>query len=327
MRCLTLARVLADEGWHCSLASRRDMLGQIPLPGTAEFDILALNADDDEPNALRQHWPNGADILIVDQYDLDAEFEHDCRGWANRILVIDDLANRAHDADILIDQTSGRRAQDYDGLVPAHCLLLLGAEYALLRLEFAALRDHALARRRSSPPVQRIMVAVGSTDPINFTSVALDAISRSGLAVEVDVILSSGAPYLARIHAQSDELSLRVRVHVNVGAVELAKLMDQADIAIGSGGITSWERCCLGLPSLVVCIAKNQHMVVASLAREGAIQSLGDAAGVDSNRLADALRDMAKDGGARRDMGLKASQICDGQGAKRVVRALNATLT
>lgn len=324
MRCLTLARALADEGWRCGFVRRNDTLAQMPLPGPADFDFLALDAIGNEHDALRRRWPDGADIMIVDHYGLNADFEHGCRGWAGRILAIDDLADRPHDADILLDQTSGRRAQDYDGLVPAHCRLLLGADYALLRPEFAALRDQALARRRSAAPVRRIMIAVGSTDPINSSAAALDAVVLSGLAVEVDVILSSGAPHLDRVRAQSDGLPLTVRVHADVGAAKLAELMDQADIAIGSGGITSWERCCLGLPSLVVCSAENQRLVIANLAREGAVQLLGDATVVDADRLAEALRNMAKDDEARRDMSLKASRICDGLGAERVVRALTA---
>lgn len=324
MRCLTLARTLADEGWRCSFARRRDTLAQIPLPSTAGLDVLALDADDNGAEALHHRWPDGVDILVVDHYDLDAEFERDCRCWAGRILAIDDLADRLHDADFLLDQTCGRRVLDYDGLVPAHCRLLLGADYALLRPEFAALRDQALARRRSVPPVQRIIIAVGSSDPMNFTAVALDAVVRSGLVVEVDVILSSGAPHLARIRAQSVGLPLTVRVHADVGAAELAELMDKADIAIGSGGITSWERCCLGLPSLVVRTAENQRLVVANLAHEGAVLLLGDTATVDADRLAEALQNMASDDDARRDMGLKASQVCDGHGARRVMRALMA---
>ena len=172
--------------------------------------------------------------------------------------------------------------------------------------------------------MQRLMVSVGSSDPMNITAVALDAVVRSGLDAEVDVILASGAPHLAQVRSQSDGLQLAVRVHVDVGAGELAGLMEHADMAIGSGGIASWERCCLGLPTLVVLTAENQRLVVANLARAGAVALLGDAAAVDPARLAEALRDIAKDGEARREMGLRASEVCDGRGDGRVVRALTA---
>jgi UDP-2,4-diacetamido-2,4,6-trideoxy-beta-L-altropyranose hydrolase len=324
MRCLTLARALADEGWHCGFARRRDTLAQMSFPEVAEFDFLALDAGDDGHDALRRRWPGGADILVVDHYDLDADFERGCRDWAGRILVIDDLANRPHDADILLDQTCGRLTQDYGGLVSVHCRLLLGADYALLRPEFAARRDQALARRRSAPPARRVMVAVGSSDPMNYTAVALDAAVHSGLDVGVDVILGSSAPHLTQVRKLCEELPLAVRVHVDVSAEELSILMDQADIAVGAGGIASWERCCLGLPSLVVLTAENQRLVVANLARAGAIEFLGDAPAVDAGSLAETLRNIAHDGEARCDMGRKAAEVCDGRGAERVIRALAA---
>lgn len=324
MRCLTLARGLADEGWRCGFARRSDTLAQIPFSGEAGFDLLALDANDGEPEALRRRWPDGVDMMVVDHYGLDAEFERRCHGWAGRTLAIDDLADRPHDVDFLLDQTNGRAARDYDGLVPDRCHLMLGAAYALLRPEFAALRDRALARRRKSPPLRRVLVSLGASDPNNFTAVALKAVARSGLDVDVDVVLSSGAPHLASVRKQGDEMLPAVNLHTDISAGELAALLEEADMAIGSGGIASWERCCLGLPSLVVLIAENQRFVVDNLARGGAVELLGDAADVDADRLAEALAGMAADGEARREMGLRASEICDGRGAGRVVRVLTA---
>ncbi len=324
MRCLSLAETLASAGWHCAFACRRQTVAQMPIVNNGRLDVLEFDQGDVETEIIRRRWPEGPDLIVVDHYDLDADFERGCRGWADRILVIDDLANRPHDADFLLDQTHDRRADDYGDFVPAHCRLLLGAEYALLRPEFPLARENALARRRDRPPLRRIMVAVGSSDPTHFTAVALEGVARSGLDVEVEVVLGSSAPHLGEVREQCARLPLPATFHVNVGAGELAEIMGRADVAIGSGGTTSWERCCLGLPALVVVTAENQRLVVENLAHVGAVELLGEASEVAPDRLAAALRSIEKDAERRYLMGLKASEVCDGRGAERVVQVLTA---
>lgn len=276
----------------------------------------------DDSDAVRRNWPDGIDLLIIDSYALDATFERQCRGWATRILVVDDLADRDHEADFLLDQTYGRRADDYRARVPTGCTLLLGSEFALLRDAFGDARESTLCNRVERTSVGRILVATGSTDPDNHTQLALEAISQSGLDAAVDIILSSSAPHIANIRASLGAAGRRVALHVDVSAETLAGLIGQADIAIGAGGAAAWERCCLGLPTLALMTAENQRTVIAQLATAGALRDLGDAASVTAEQLADALRELANDSAARRAMAARANQLCDGHGARRVAAAL-----
>ena len=166
MRCMVLAQALQDDGWRCVFATTPVSI--TTLPGFAETNDVTTLENIDNPQDLRGHWPAGADLLIVDHYQLDRDYERRCRPWARHVLAIDDLA-RPHDCDALLDQTYGRRADDYRGVVPQSCETFLGAGYALLRPEFAALRQTSLARRTDAPTQGRILVSLGSTDPDGVT--------------------------------------------------------------------------------------------------------------------------------------------------------------
>lgn len=319
VRCLTLARALEAEGWQCALACRPGSTEQTQI--SPDIDILSFQENEDEPAALRRRWADGVDLLVVDHYGLNAVFEEACGGWAMEILVFDDLANRSHASDILVDQTYNREEADYAKFVSPQCRLMLGPQYAPLRSPLWKARKTALARRGG--PLRRIMVAVGASDPSNFTAVALDAITQSGLDVEIDVVLGGGAPFVAAVREQCRKHPLTARLHVDVSATVLAGLITQADIAIGSGGISVWERCCLGLPSLLVIAAENQRIIIEGLNDCDAAEGLGDIATVDAAVLCGALRQIAGDDRRRHDMSDNAAEICDGRGLQRVLDEIN----
>ena len=322
VRCLTLIEALAENGWTCAMAgtaTTRDMVARAGSPDLAfhEIDQQAFDSD-----TMWDNWPDGTDLLVVDHYGLDISFEKACRGWAKRILVIDDLADRDHDADYLLDQTYRRAAADYQPLVPEDCTLMLGSEFALLRPAFATSRAAILEDRAAREDVQRILVSVGSTDPDNYAAVALNAIARTGLNVAVDVILASSAPHVAAIHTRLADERPDSELHTDIGAETLARILGQADLAIGAGGAAAWERCCLGLPTLAVMTAGNQQMVIAQLAAAGAVRALGTAESVDAAQLATEILNLATNTQSLRDMAARASHICDGQGARRVAAAI-----
>jgi UDP-2,4-diacetamido-2,4,6-trideoxy-beta-L-altropyranose hydrolase len=230
-------------------------------------------------------------------------------------MVIDDLADRAHDCAILLDQTAGRVEDAYRPLVPADCRLLLGSDYALLRAEFADRRSEALAARAQRDGLRRVLVAFGSTDPENGTGLALDAIAQSGLAVETDVMLGHAAPWIEDVRRRAAGLPVPGRVHV--GVADPWELMAAADLAIGAPGTTSWERCCLGLPSLLLEMADNQKFNARILAASGAAEVVGTVPAVTAADLAAALKRLTP---ARlRELSTKAAACCDGGGVDRVV--------
>lgn len=126
MRCLTLAAALQGAGWRCAFACNPEAAQTVKALGEAGLPVAPAEG-------LAAAWPDGCDLLVVDHYGLDAGWEAAQRPWARRVLAIDDLADRPHDCDLLLDGNLGRQAVDYAGRVPAGCTLLVGARYALLR--------------------------------------------------------------------------------------------------------------------------------------------------------------------------------------------------
>lgn len=321
MRCLALADALALSGWTCAFACAPETVETMPVLAESGHETFVLGgAAADEVAAMNRRWPQGCDLLIVDHYERDATFESACRGWARRVLAIDDLANRAHDCDVLIDQTLGRREPDYRSLVPAACRLLLGPEYAMLRPQFAAARGQSLARRRAEQPIRRLLVSLGASDPHNVTQIVLDGIAQSGIDADVDVVLGSGAGSLEAVRALADKIPQQTRVHQ--GVRNMADLMSAADLAIGAAGTSSWERCCLGLPTLIVVAADNQTMIAKELEQAGAAAVLGRAGALTSEDIGRALRDLITDTRTLRAMIASAAQVCDGNGSLRIRLAL-----
>nr|WP_267956285.1 UDP-2,4-diacetamido-2,4,6-trideoxy-beta-L-altropyranose hydrolase [Halomonas sp. MCCC 1A17488] len=198
------------------------------------------------------------DWLIVDHYALDACWEKAVLPASTRLMVIDDLADRAHIANILLDQNLGRREADYDNMVPEGCHRLIGPRYALLRPEFAELREKSLARRRDPLELKRLLISLGGVDKDNATGAVLEALKSCGLpeSCHITVVMGASAPWLDNVRAKADELPWHCDVVVNV--TDMAERMTQADLAIGAAGSTSWERCCLGVPTLMLELAENQ---------------------------------------------------------------------
>jgi UDP-2,4-diacetamido-2,4,6-trideoxy-beta-L-altropyranose hydrolase len=321
MRCLVLAEALSARGWSCSFASNAE--APVDIPALARSDYRAIGvAVEDGTKALRDHWPEGCDLLVVDHYGLDQGFEAGLRPWAKQILVIDDLADRSHDTDYLLDQTLLRRGEAYAGLVPQHCQFFLGGGHALLRPQFRAARAAALQHRAGSQAVQRVLVAIGGVDGRGLTPLALRAIHDSGLDVTVDVIMGGQAPALPEVKKLIEELPLLIHLHVDTDQV--ASLMRRADLAIGAAGTSSAERCCLGLPTLAVTVADNQRGNALALEQAGAAHLLGWWQEVDEVSICAALQRLSGDAAKLRKMADAAATMIDGDGATRVAAAIAA---
>jgi UDP-2,4-diacetamido-2,4,6-trideoxy-beta-L-altropyranose hydrolase len=307
MRCLALAGELMDRGAEVMFICRElpgNMCVYLVEKGLQVFRLPANPMeccdDDTTPHALwvgvsssrdregtfsilLQYRP---DWLVVDHYALDAAWESAMRLHVGKIMVIDDLADRPHDCDLLLDQNLYKGLERrYEGLVPDHCERLLGPRYALLRPEFAAARK---TLRRRDGHVRRIFIFFGGSDLSNETAKALEAIrlmNRSEIAV--DVVVGASNPKGDRIREICQGMP-NTRFHLQVG--NMAELMALADLAIGAGGTTTWERCCLGLPTLALVLADNQREVAEAMSAAGAMRNVGWHADVTSTGLAEALR-------------------------------------
>ncbi len=319
MRCLTLSAALAKAGWHVGFAVNDQALSVVTSLAEATEDILVLE-EDDETTALTEHWPDGVALLVVDHYGRDMAFEQRCRPWAAAILAIDDLANRRHRVDILLDQTHGREESDYRALTGPECRLLLGARFALLRPQFRQHRRRALARRESAAPAQRLLLSFGAADSTGATMLALQAVAEACPALSVDVVVGASSRNWEEIRRLAASVSSAVTVHRSVR--DMASLMTEADLAVGACGGTSWERCCLGLPTLVVVTADNQRHIARNLATAGAVELVGEAGTVTVEALAGRIAALCDDAPRRYTMARAAEAICDGQGVSMVAAAI-----
>ena len=320
MRCLVLADALAAHGWQAVLACDDETLATVPALAGSSHRSVVLREGADPAAELRKLVPAGCDLLLVDDYALGEAFETPLHGWAGTVLAIDDLANRSHDCNLLVDACLGRRAEDYAGLVPAGCRVLVGPDHALLRPQFTARRPEALARRGAA--ASRLLVSLGGTDPHGLADLVLEGIAASKLAPAVDVVtglLPASDP--DRLHRLAGSLA-SVRFHA--GVEDMAGLMTDADLAVGAGGGSSWERCCLGLPTVLIVTARNQMLQAEAIAERGAAVLLGWHENVTPAVVAAAIDRLGGDRQCLKTMAAAAAALCDGQGAARLMASIDS---
>ena len=322
VRSMALAAALERRGWDIGFAVNKDAPSSVPALASRKSFVVDEGFDtrSHEPERLRGCFP-GADLLVFDHYDRDERDERDSRSNARAIAVIDDLARR-HDCDLLIDQTLGRDPGDYRDLVPPGARLLAGANYALLRPEFADARGEALRRRFSSGPPRRLFLSLGATDGDGLLERALHVAIAARPFLEVDIAVGGRTPSLPALR-EEEHRNPRVRVHAD--ATDIPALMTRADIAIGASGSSAWERCCLGLPSVLVVLGDDQRLVARRLESAGAALLVETEAFEDS--LTAVLGALIADENLRRSVARKASEVTDGLGAQRVAEAIELLLS
>jgi len=313
------------------IRSRGYVVHELPRPlrsaviADGDYHGWAGVSEEDDADATLSFLPSlGAVQLVVDHYGLGKAWEARVRSAVERVVVIDDLANREHDCDVLLDQNYFEdAAARYAGLIPAHCQRLCGPQFALLAPEYAAARAFVRPRRG---PVTRVLIFYGGSDPADLTLHSLSLLSEpefSHLAVDVVV---------GRNYTNCDELrilaSARGQTTIHRGLPSLLPLMIQANLAIGAGGITTWERCCAGLPALVTAIAANQigpsealHSV-GGCALVGTVPEFGKSALHLSGALSAALRSLINNPSRLADIAEIGWNLGGGQGASTVAELL-----
>jgi UDP-2,4-diacetamido-2,4,6-trideoxy-beta-L-altropyranose hydrolase len=299
MRCLTLARALQAEGADC-----------VFLNGTGVARILAAFAPD-----MPLTEDRAADLVVLDSYRMGREVEDGWRETARVLAVIDDLA-RPHHADLVLDPSFGRHASDYEAPT-----VLAGPDYALVRREFGEARGAALARRGG--PVARALVALGLTDVGGITGRVVQALLPILGGIALDVVVGSGAYSLPALQGLAEE----GRIALHVDSQDMAGLMIGADVAIGAGGASVWERACLGLPAITLIVADNQRDFAMRLDGAGVTLAL-DARwpGLEA-RLAEMWARAIGDETLRMGLSRTSAALCDGMGAGRAAMALLALIS
>jgi UDP-2,4-diacetamido-2,4,6-trideoxy-beta-L-altropyranose hydrolase len=336
MRCLALADTLRQCGTavHFVCREMRDHLGE--LIRSHGFSVTLLTGHSTGAHAagaadysgwLGVSWQEDAqqtteaiverpDWLVVDHYALDCSWHGRLRAAVGKIMVIDDLADRRQDCDLLLDQNLHDNMQArYQHRVPITCRTLLGPDYALLRREFRLV--HVATHPRQGP-LRRLLVFMGGSDPSNFTATALAAVAQVTPQPEVEVVVGAQHPALEQISAECAARGYTCHVQVQ----RMAELMSRADLAIGACGSASWERCCVGLPAIVIAVADNQVAIGQGLHERGACVNLGSSAAVDAAAIAAALRKLHRNPDELRRLSACAYSLVDGLGAERVAASL-----
>ena len=305
MRCLTFAeRLHKSEDANITFITRDlegNLIDLIKLQGYSVF-VLPRSADERKDLCGYEAWLTvdketdaaetetvlrempWIDFLIIDSYAIDAVWERKIRPHVRKIVVIDDLANRVHDCDILLDQNFYLdKDTRYNGLVPESCRCFLGPQYLLLRQEFYDIRKRL---RKRTGKIERILVFYGGVDLTNETEKAISAILKSGIVAHVDVIVGQGNPHKKKIRVLCNQHENMI-YHCQVS--NIGDYMNASDISLGGGGTATWERCFLGLPTIVTSVADNQTASFIACGKAGYIWYLGVASEVQEETIKQAL--------------------------------------
>jgi UDP-2,4-diacetamido-2,4,6-trideoxy-beta-L-altropyranose hydrolase len=263
------------------------------------------------------------DLLVVDHYALDFRWRQKIGLSARRVLVVDDLANRQLDCDLIVDPTFGRLKDDYNGLVAGHTELLLGSEYALLRKEFSEFRNKSKRKRGSTKRIKKVLVSLGGGDVEDLTLRVLQGLDmiQWKTTPEIDVVMGFSPQISSLFESKIGSLSLDINIYSSVS--NMAQLMYDADVSVGAGGGASWERCCLGLPAILIVSANNQSQVAANLSAIGASIVIKETDDLPSH-IGLSLQALIDDNVAYQKFSSIASMVCDGKGAQRVADRVGA---
>jgi UDP-2,4-diacetamido-2,4,6-trideoxy-beta-L-altropyranose hydrolase len=312
MRGLTLAEALAARGARCAFAVNDAGAALIDRFGNGAF---AIHRADVQSVLSAERF----DVLVLDDYALDAGQERPLRDAVKRLVVIDDLADRPHLADLLIDPGYGRTDADYASLLAADAICLTGSRYALVKPTFAQLRADALARPVAKEP-RRLFASFGLSDIDGIAARAIDAMRPVFPDLQIDIALASDAQSVPALKGRA-KIDPNLRLHLD--ATHVADLMAAADLAVGAGGASTWERACLGLPTLAVILADNQRAMIRRMASNDALLAVDLQENGFEARFIEALTRL-RSSDLRASLRSASAGLCDGRGAERVAEAILA---
>ena len=329
MRCLTLAQVLKENGVNVEFICRKhkgNLIDKIYAKGFIVHELelleeikvdnilthsswLGVTQQQDADDCINILKAEKFDWFIVDHYALDEQWQKRLKPYYEKLMVIDDLADRKHQCDILLDQTFGRQQEDYLVWITGGCELLLGSKYVLLRSEFSKWRSYSIGRR-SSLELKKLLINMGGVDIDNITEKVLDELKICNLSNDfhITVVMGGSAPYLENVRSKAITMPYKTEVKVDVD--NMAEIMANSDIAIGAAGSTTWERCCLGLPTIQIVIAKNQLFLAETLAQYNVVKLVKE--------IKEITFLLEKSSEWMKNVGSSALEICDGMGSYKV---------
>ena len=320
VRCITLAQAIRRRGTQIRFICRDspdkifdqilgDKFEVMDLPMVPNQIISQLQDAQETIQAMNGVVP---DWLIVDSYALDMTWESMLRPYAGKLMVIDDRANRKHDCDLLLDQNYSLADSDrYARWVPPHCQMMLGPQYALLPEKFRIARDRQIKKKGQ---LNKLLIFFTAGNDQHETLKAMCGVAQFGKAERVDVVIGAANEDKKAIEAMCRQY--RWGYHCQVDYMH--ELLANADLAIGAGGISNWERCALGVPALVTVLAENQAAIANDLANAGVIINMGKCDEMHLDGYARQLTFMTEK--LLRSMSEKARNLVDGLGPNRVAQ-------
>lgn len=336
VRCMTLANGLRKEGHKTKFFYRNlpDALIKKLICNGHDF-VCIKSKNEEHSTSSRPHsdWLEVSrkadaqafknanqgkkwDWIIIDHYALDIEWEKDVLEETNKIMVIDDLADRPHHCHLLLDQNFTDAPNNrYDLLTPQYCDILLGPKYVLLMPEYARLHKTISARKK----VKKILVSFGGADKHNMTLKTIEALLKvDHQKYEIDIIAPLMSDKVEKIRNTISSFS-NFTMHHNLSS--LATILAQTDLAIGAIGTTSWERLCLGVPTIAVITSENQKHVAESLHKANLIRLIGHLHEMSYQKISSILDNLLKEN-ALNIWSKHCLSICDGHGVSRVINRL-----
>jgi UDP-2,4-diacetamido-2,4,6-trideoxy-beta-L-altropyranose hydrolase len=319
VRCLALAEELARRNIEPWFATRRAAGDLSDMIAGQRCTVVRLDGSGpDEAAEIARHLPPRQGrrpfaALVMDHYHLGETWLKAARPLATTRVVIDDLADRPLPCDLLVNANLGVDATEYADLVTPATRLLLGTRFVLLRRPFV---DARAAGRRPPGRVENVLVSMGGGDPVGATAKSVAAVRSAVPDAGIDVVLGA-------LYPGEPAFGPGVRVHRAIDAGAMSRLMAGADIVVGAGGTTAWERCALGRPSVIVRVAENQNANATGLAAAGAAIDAGPAAQLDVAVLAGQIRQLAADVARRGEMSDRAWNLVDGRGVERVANQID----
>lgn len=316
IRCLSLYEELLSKGHTCFIASfkkSKDLLDSF-LDKSSSIYWLENDIESDIDAIVHNGY---FDLLILDSYSHDINYEKAIRKQFKYIMVIDDAPNRKHECNIILDQTFQRQGSEYAELVNSNTLILTGSNYALLRPQFVKAREEYI--KRSISQVNRIFISFGGGEYSSIVKNILESISMIFTNITIDYIATRQYKEVEYIKNFAASRNLNINIHIDVK--DISTLMLEADLAIGGSGVSSWERCCMGLPSISFILEDNQRTIANHLELESAIVNAGSIDKVDWYEFQNILTNiLLKD--TRYKLQYNSRKVCDGLGASRVVDIL-----
>ncbi|WP_051560095.1 UDP-2,4-diacetamido-2,4,6-trideoxy-beta-L-altropyranose hydrolase [Marinobacterium jannaschii] len=330
MRCLTLADKLRERGHRCTFICRPFEGNLIEYIRKLSFEVIVLPWIPTPTGGSEAQWLGcawGLDLsevrtslakrqlewLVVDHYAIDYRWESEAYGFSKNLLVLDDKAQNKHNCEILLDPNLGREISDYQDLTTSKTLHLLGPAFILLRNEFIKQRTVSVDGKKNAGSASSVLVCFGGSDPQGLTLTALNIAVNLEDIKKIIVLITSNNKDAEKIVAQYRN-SEKVDLYLN--ASDIAKVMAESDLAIGAPGGMSWERCILGIPSIVFPFAQNQRYIANKL------ESHNIAVTIDTLSLGEIRSAIARINHDYKGMVERCLKVCDGKGALRVVKAI-----